>query len=399
MSILAPNRRNLLIGAAGMAGASALPRIAFAAGPTDKRLVIVLLRGAMDGLSAAPAFGDPDYERARGGLATPRPGSEGGALDLNGYFGLSPALAGMHARYGKGEVILFHAIASPYRDRSHFDGQNLIENGSDQPYGLADGWANRALLGLPERLKSGRGDLGVALAPSTPLMMRGPARVTSWSPSILPAPAPDLLTRLKGLYDESDPRLARALSAAVTANAAQVGGAGGGGAFTALMAAAARFMKAPDGPCLAMVESNGWDTHANQLGPFGVLPRNLAELDRGLGALGEGLGDVWPSTAVLVMTEFGRTVAMNGTRGTDHGTAGAAFLIGGAVKGGRVLADWPGLSSGALFAGRDLKPTADLRSVAKAALRDHMGIDPGHIDRAVFPGSAAAPAMEGLFRT
>lgn len=377
--------------------AAAAPRIAFAEGQTDKRLVIILLRGAMDGLSAAPAFGDPDYERARNGIATPRPGGgEGAALDLNGFFGLSPALKGMHARYAKGELVLFHAIASPYRDRSHFDGQNLIENGSDKPYGLADGWANRALAGLPEALKRGRSDLGVALAPSMPLMMRGPSKVTSWSPSILPAPSADLVARIKAMYEAGDPKLSAALTAAANANAA-AGSGEKGDAFVALMTAAAKFMKEPEGPCLAMVESTGWDTHANQLGAFGVLPRNLAELDRGVDALANGLGDKWRDTAVVIVTEFGRTVAMNGTRGTDHGTAGAAFLVGGAVKGGRVIADWPGLKPGALYEGRDLKPTEDLRSVMKAALGDHLGIERGHIERVVFPDSGAAPLMTGLF--
>ena len=397
--IIQINRRTALSGslAVGLASAS-LPRVAFAEGPSEKRLVIVLLRGAMDGLTAAPAFGDPDYETARAGIASQRPGGGGeAALNLDGFFGLAPQLRGLHDRYGKGELILFQAIASPYRDRSHFDGQNLIENGSATPYGLSDGWANRALAGLPERMKSGRADLGVALAAAMPLMMRGNAKVTSWSPSLLPAPNADLLMRIKAMYEAGDPKLSAALTAAANANAA-AGNGDRGDAFVALMTAAAKFMKEPNGPCLAMVESAGWDTHANQLGAFGVLPRNLGQLDRGIDALASGLGDKWGSTAVLVMTEFGRTVAMNGTRGTDHGTAGAAFLVGGAVKGGRVIADWPGLKMANLYAGRDLKPTADLRSVAKAALRDHMGVDAGHIDRVVFPGSGSARATEGLFK-
>ena len=395
MSRIVLTRRTALMTA--LAAGAAPPRLAFASAPTDKRLVIVLLRGAMDGLTAAPAFGDPDHERARNGIATARSG-DGGALNLDGFFGLAPQLSGLHERYGKGELILFHAIASPYRDRSHFDGQNLIENGSTQPFGLADGWANRALLGLPDSMKSGRANLGVALASSMPLMMRGPAHVTSWSPSLLPAPNADLLMRIKAMYQESDPKLSAALDAAADANAA-AGSGGAGDPFVALMTAAAKFLKEPNGPCLAMVESSGWDTHANQLGAYGVLPRNLATLDRGIAALAEGLGSRWNDTAVLVMTEFGRTVAMNGTHGTDHGTAGAAFLVGGAVKGGRVIADWPGLKPGDLYAGRDLKPTADLRSVMKAGLRDHIGIEAAHLDRVVFPDSSSAPAIAGLFRT
>ncbi len=394
------DRRGLFsaIGAAGLA--SAWPRIAFAAGPTDKRLVVVILRGAMDGLTAAPAFGDPGYERARNGIATPRPGEAGGALALDSTFGLHPALANLHGRYAKKELILFHAIASPYRDRSHFDGQNLLENGSTQPYGLADGWLNRSLNGLPDNLRAGRANLGIAIAPVMPLMMRGPASATSWSPSILPGPGADLLARLGALYAKTDPKLAAALAGAVDANAAAGSGSGAGGEqFVSLMSAAAKFMADPNGPCAAVVESTGWDTHTNQVGTYGVLPRNLATLDKGLDALAVGLGPKWPGTAVVVVTEFGRTVAMNGTAGTDHGTGTAAFLLGGAVDGGRVIADWPGLEPAKLYQGRDLQPTADLRSVLKAALVEHLGADPTYVERTVFPESAAAPITRGLFRS
>jgi len=394
------NRRRIL-GGLGLAGAlAAAPRFAFAAEAGDKRLVVVLLRGAMDGLSAAPAHGDPDFERARGGLAVAKPGQPGGALTLDGMFGLNPALRGLHDRYARRELIVFHAIASPYRDRSHFDGQNLLENGSDAPYGLPDGWLNRALTGLSPARHPGGGELGVALAPSMPLMMRGPAKVTSWSPSILPAPQTDLLARIRALYDQTDPKLAMALSEAVDANAAAgpTSRAGGDG-FGVLMKAAAKFLVQPNGPCVAMVESTGWDTHANQVGPYSALTRNFAALDNGIQALAEGLGDRWSTTAVMVVTEFGRMVAQNGTGGSDHGTAGAAFLVGGGVAGGRVIADWPGLKPADLHAGRDLKPTADLRSLTKAALRDHLGVDEARLEAAVFPNSKNARPFEGLFRS
>ena len=394
------DRRSWLKSAGAAAGLAALPGVTVAAAETDRRLVVILLRGAMDGLSAAPPIGDPDYARARTGLALPGPGSAGGVLPLNAMFALNPALAGLHRRYGAGELVVFHAIASPYRDRSHFDGQNLLENGSAQPYGLADGWLNRALAGLPGSTRVGRKELAVALAPAMPLMLRGPEAVTSWSPSVLPGPSADFVERVRRLYAETDPKLMAALAGAAEANAAASGmsGRAGGDAFPALMSAAARFLVEPGGPCVAMVESTGWDTHANQVGPYGVLHRNLLALDAGLDALAKGLGPLWSDTAVLVMTEFGRTVAMNGTAGSDHGTASAAFLVGGAVAGGRVVADWPGLKPADLYAGRDLKPTADLRSVMKAVLRDHMRIDDAHIERVVFPGGGAARARDGLFR-
>jgi uncharacterized protein (DUF1501 family) len=394
------DRRQWLMGAGAASALAGLPVIAFASADTEQRLVVVMLRGAMDGLSAAPPFGDPDYQAARTGLAIAQPGAAGGALALDGVFGLNPALSNLHRRYGAGELVLFHAIASPYRDRSHFDGQNLLENGSTAPYGLADGWLNRALIGLPGPSMAGRKELGIALAPAMPLMLRGTAPVTSWSPSVLPGPSADFVARVERLYGATDPKLMNALAGAAQANeaASGMGKPGAGDAFVTLMTAAAKFLSDPDGPCVAMVESTGWDTHANQTGPYNVLSRNLAELDRGLEALAVGLGPNWSRTAVLVMTEFGRTVAMNGTAGSDHGTASAAFLLGGAVAGGRVLADWPGLKAANLYAGRDLKPTADLRQLMKAALRDHMGVGEGHIDRAVFPDSGGAAAFEGLFR-
>jgi uncharacterized protein (DUF1501 family) len=392
--------RRRMLGGLGLAGVlAAAPRFGSAAEAGDKRLVVVLLRGAMDGLSAAPAYGDPDFEQARGGLAVARSGQPDGALDLDGMFGLNPALSGLHGRYTRRELIVFHAIASPYRDRSHFDGQNLLENGSAAPYGLPDGWLNRALTGLPPARHPGGGELGVALAPSMPLMLRGPAKVTSWSPSVLPSPQADLLARIRALYDETDPKLAMALSEAVDANAAagRTSSAGGAG-FGVLMKAAAKFLAQPNGPCVAMVESTGWDTHANQVGPNSALTRNFAALDNGIQALADGLGDRWSTTAVMVVTEFGRMVAQNGTAGSDHGTAGAAFLVGGAVAGGRVIADWPGLKPADLYAGRDLKPTADLRSLTKAALRDHLGVDEARLETAVFPNSKNARPFEGLFR-
>lgn len=393
---MALDRRQWLAGATASVGFAAAPTIGFAAAETDKRLVVVMLRGAMDGLSAVPPHGDPDYEKARTGLAVE------GALPLDSTFALNPALTGLAARYAAKEAIVFHAIASPYRDRSHFDGQNLLENGSTRPYGLADGWLNRALAGLPGPLRAGRPELGIALAPAMPLILRGSSPVTSWSPSVLPGPAPDLVQRVSRLYGETDPGLSNALSAAAEANAAAGGmdrPGGGGEAFVTLMIAAAKFLSEPGGPCAAMADSTGWDTHANEVGPYNVLSRNLVALDKGLEALRAGLGPRWSQTAVLVMTEFGRTVAMNGTAGSDHGTASAAFLVGGALNGGRVVADWPGLKPANLYAGRDLMPTADLRQVMKAVLRDHLGVEEGHIDRAVFPDSKSATPIDGLFRS
>ena len=386
--------------ALGLIGAGAtlagLPRIAFAAAETDKRFVVVMLRCAMDGLSAVPAYGDPSFDAARNGLALATPGQSGGSLKLDAMFALHPNLGGMKALYDADELIVVHACATPYRDRSHFDGQNLLEAGSEQPYGLDTGWLNRALTQIPGTGKP----LGVALNSHMPLMLRGPAPVTSWAPSLLPAPDADTIQRLAMLYGETDPKLAQSFTDAQGANGVAMGsGRGGGGyqAFAGLMTAAAKFLSTPDGERIAMVEIGGWDTHVNQAGAFSPLSTNLLTLDKGLQALKTGLGPLWKDTAVVIATEFGRTVAMNGTQGTDHGTAGAVFVAGGAVKGGRVIADWPGLKPADLYQARDLKPTTDFRSIATGVLRDHMGLKDNQL-AAVFPSSAPIKPRDGLIR-
>ncbi|HXC56693.1 MAG TPA: DUF1501 domain-containing protein [Rhizomicrobium sp.] len=379
-----------LLGAGLAVGAAGLPRVAFAAADTDKRLVVVLLRGAMDGLSAAPPYGDPDYERARNGLAIASP------LKLDATFGLHPNLGGMKQLYDAGELIVVHAAATPYRDRSHFDGQNLLENGSEQPYGLDTGWLNRALTQMPGTGKP----LGVALNSHMPLMLRGAAPVTSWAPSLLPPPDGDTVERLAALYGETDPLLASNFAAAQGANGVAMGTSGGASgyqAFAGLMTAAAKFLGSPDGERIAMVEIGGWDTHVNQAGAFSPLSTNLLTLDRGLAALKAGLGPVWKDTAVLIVSEFGRTVAMNGTQGTDHGTAGVVFAAGGALRGGRVLADWPGLRPAALYQARDLMPTTDFRGIATGVLRDHMGLHGAQL-AAVFPSASPIRPRDGLIR-
>ena len=387
-------RRTIGFLAAGISACTAMPRFAFGAAETNKRLVVVLLRGAMDGLSAVPAYGDPDFATARGGLALPPPGQAGGALKLDAMFGLHPNLQGLAGLYSQNELLVVHAAATPYRDRSHFDGQNLLESGAEKPFGLDTGWLNRALMQLPASDKP----LGIALSSHMPLMMRGAATVNSWSPSTLPPPNADTVSRLAALYRATDPTLAANFANAQTANSiAAVNGGGKLQPFVIMAGAAAKFLAEPEGPRIAMIEFDGWDTHINQAGPFSPLSTNLLQLDRGLIALKDGLGPVWKDTAVIVVSEFGRTVAMNGTRGTDHGTGSAFFVMGGAVNGGRVIADWPGLKPAQLLVGRDLKPTTDFRAIANGVLRDHMGISEAKL-AAVFPSSASIRPVGGLLR-
>jgi uncharacterized protein (DUF1501 family) len=390
-------RRRFLLGAGALAARAAIPEVLFAYTGGSSRLVVVILRGALDGLAAVPPYGDPDYATLHRELAIAAPGSNDGALALNNTFGLHPALSYLHERFTAGELIVFNAVASPYRDRSHFDGQNVLENGLAKPIGSADGWLNRALAALPA---SGRdADRAVAISQNVPLILRGAAAVISKSPQATPDVDEDLLARLADLYSKDDWFSAR-LSEAVQTDK-MVDGAGRAGypdRVTAVARMAANLMRSDGGPEIAVIEASGWDTHANQGGAKGILAARLGGLDKALKSLADELGPLWPQTAVLVVTEFGRTAAVNGTRGTDHGTGGCAFLVGGAVRGGQVIADWPGLRRTALLDNRDLKPTLDLRSVFKTVLDEHMHVDANTLAKRVFPDSSGARPLSGLIR-
>lgn len=381
--------RRLVIGAG--AASLVLPSFAFGA-TTSKRLVVVVLRGGMDGLAAAPPVGDPAYASVRGVLAQ----EKAKTLALDTTFALHPRFENLHAMYRAGEATIVHAASTPYRERSHFDAQNMLETGGAKPYARNAGWLNATLKALPADRAAGRRELGLALAQQTPLILRGDAPVTTWSPSPLPDANADTVARLMDLYGQRDPALAVALQSAMAANEVAMDGGmrGGGRAIAPLTKAAAQFLNQPHGPVAAVVEMSGWDTHANQGAESGQLAGNFGLLDQGLAALKADLGDTWRDTVVVVMTEFGRTVAPNGNRGSDHGTASCAFLLGGAVRGGRVLAEWPGLAPGQLHEGRDLRATMDLRAVLKGVVRDHLGVS----DAGAFPDSAAVRPATDLLR-
>ncbi|HEX6397341.1 MAG TPA: DUF1501 domain-containing protein [Steroidobacteraceae bacterium] len=399
------------------AGATSLvaSRLAFADAATDSRFVFVLLRGALDGLSAVPPVVDPGYAALRGQIALARSGPDA-ALPLDGTFGLHPALKFLHASYAAKELAVLHAVASPYRERSHFDGQNVLECGGLRPHETQSGWINRALGAMPGRRHEG----GVALGANVPLAMRGPVEVASWSPTKVAALDEQTLARITDLYAR-DPllsrRLAEALESDAIANEAQDavdaapdvamqtvverdarGKRNANARYTEAARAAGGFLRRDDGPRVAMFDTTGWDTHANEGAAQGQLALRLRGLDLALEALQDSLGPVWRHTVVMVATEFGRTAAINGTRGTDHGTGAAAFLLGGAVAGGRVITDWPGLGRADLLEHRDLRPTTDLRAVMKGVLRDHLGVPGAALDLGVFPGSAAVRPLQGLVR-
>jgi uncharacterized protein (DUF1501 family) len=391
-------RRSLLATTAKLTLLAPFARISVAAPKPDARFALVILRGGLDGLAAAPPYAEPQYRLLRGALALDAPGGEGGALDLDGTFGLHPSLANVHAMYGAGEALVLHAAATPYRERSHFDAQNVLEAGGVAPSGAATGWLNRAVGALAS---AGDARGAVALADTVPLVLRGEFDVMSWAPSRLPNADDDTLARVRRLYAAADPELAARLDSALGARSlAGDAGEGMGGrpgqALAPLASAAARFLASADGPRIAVLEVGGWDTHANQGAAQGNLAQRLRALDAGLQTLKAELGEHWRSTCVAVATEFGRTAAVNGTRGTDHGTAGCAFLLGGAVAGGRVLADWPGLAPRDLYEGRDLRPTTDLRAAFKGVLHERFGLTEAALAQHVFPDSAELAPLEGL---
>lgn len=400
-------RRSLLGRIAGTAGALAAPawlapRLSLAAPAAgEARFVLLLLRGAVDGLALAPPVGDPDYARLRGAASL---AGAPGLQRLDGLFALHPALGFVAERWRGGEATLLHAVATPYRERSHFDAQDVLESGHARPHAARTGWLNRALSGLPRAAGApGAAPRAVALGAAVPLVLRGGNEVASWSSGRLPRVDGDTLQRFADLYAD-DALLARRLAEAGEAQAMAGGdaaamGAGRGGLaqFAQMSRAAASFLAREEGPRVAVLETSGWDTHAAQGDLDGALAARLAALDAGLRALHAGLGGAWRHTVVLAVTEFGRTVAVNGTRGTDHGTGAAALLLGGAVR-GRVIADWPGLAPQALHEGRDLRPTLDLRAVQAAVLREHLGIAPEYIAREVFPDGPRLARIEGLVR-
>jgi uncharacterized protein (DUF1501 family) len=386
-------RRFLGAGAAAASAALLAPRMVFARAATDSRFVFIIQRGAADGLNIVVPYADPAYAGLRAELAI----DVSQATKLNGLFALHSSLVEGAKMYGSGEALFVHAVASPYRDRSHFDGQNVLESGGSTPYQIRQGWLNRLAGMMPDAGVPGRSrERAIALSPTVPLALRGAAKVTSYAPSALPQAPDDLLARVSQLYAH-DAQL-HPLWASAMQTRGLVGDVGARQDSAAIGRLAASLLSKADGPRIAMIETGGWDTHSGQ---NGRLSAQLKALDAMVAALRDGLGSVWADTTVVVATEFGRTAAVNGTGGTDHGTATAAMLFGGRVKGGRVLADWPGLAPAALYQGRDLKPTASLDAMIATAAGESFGLDPVRVAKVLFPQSAVvrSAAFSGLLRS
>jgi uncharacterized protein (DUF1501 family) len=376
------DRRSFL----GTAALLAAPRVLFAQAATERRFIFIIQRGAADGLNTVIPYADPAYASARGALAI----DLASALKLDGTFALHPSLAHLRDLYSTGQASLFHAVASPYRDRSHFDGQNVLETGGSAPYQVKDGWMNRLLGVIPRSGKE-----AVAFSPAIPMALRGAVQVTSYAPSALPHANDDLMMRVEQLY-ANDGQLHALWSSALEARG-MAGDAAGAKRqdAAALGRMAAGFLSRPDGPRIAMIETGGWDTHSGQ---NARLATQLKNLDNLLAGLHEGMGAVWDKTVIVIATEFGRTVAANGTGGTDHGTGAVAMMVGGAVQGGRIVADWPGLSSANLHDGRDLKPTLALDTLITATCAESFAMEPNRLSQVLFPNGARGKSLPRLLR-
>jgi uncharacterized protein (DUF1501 family) len=414
MAILhASTRRELLAGAGVLFAWPFVPKLARAEG-RDPRMLTIVLRGALDGLAVVAPVGDPDWVKLRGDKALVLDGKTP-ALALDSFFALNPAMPNLYRLYKADQAAIVHASATPYRERSHFDGQDVLESGLPRPGRADSGWLNRALGGLePEARVTRKDQRAFAVGPVTPLVVRGPAPVMSWTPRRIQPASEDTMARLLDLYHHTDSELARAIEgrmdlmtlarAGDPAALAPTEGQPLPQGFLAQVRAyfadaagtAAKFLARADGPRIGALAFNGWDTHVDEGADSGRLATLLGALDGAIGAVEKNMGEAWRETVVAVVTEFGRTARINGTNGTDHGTGTIALLAGGALKGGRVIADWPGLKNGNLHEGRDLAATTDLRAVLKGLLKDHLRVTDQALAANVFPGSDDVKAMAGL---
>ena len=379
------NRRDFLRYVSISSAIFALPSISFAAANTDRRFIFIIQRGAADGLNTVIPYADPTYAKLRGALAI----DVAQATKLDGLFALHSSLTETAKLYAAGQALLVQAVASPYRDRSHFDAQNVLETGGNTAYQLKDGWMNRLLTLLPKAQNE-----AIAFAATIPMALRGKMEVSSYAASRLPQAPDDLLLRVGQLYAE-DVQLNSIWQAALAANN-MADDTSAKQDPASLGKLAASFLSKANGPRIAMIETGGWDTHSGQ---EARLSRQLTSLDQLIAALRTGLGDTWQKTTIIVATEFGRTAAANGTGGTDHGTGSTALILGGDVNGGRVIADWPGLNQSNLFEGRDLKPTTNLDTLIASLASASFGIDSALVAKTLFPESANGKMLDGLIKT
>ncbi|NVN80668.1 MULTISPECIES: DUF1501 domain-containing protein [unclassified Vibrio] len=385
------NRRQFMGMAAAVGMSAMLPFPSFAKTRSDNIFIWISLRGAMDGLNVVVPYADPDYLSLRPSIGL----KQSQLLRLDSFFGLHPSLKNCHQWYESKELSFVHACSTPYRERSHFDGQKILENGTSDPYNK-EGWLNRLLA-----LSSEQYD-GIAIDSGLPLIMQGKSTVASWYPNRLKTR--DKQTELLEELFQSDQMLSSNFESVMKIDEL-VGDQGVGKQFKSLMSKTGDILSADKGPNIAALELGGWDTHANQGSVNGRLSNQLKTLDAGLAALKASLGARWNNTVIIAASEFGRTAKENGTKGTDHGTGNVMLIAGGAMaskasntsssgaSGGRVIANWPGLSQENLYQGRDLKPTTDMRGVIKGVLNQHLSIEQKQLDT-IFPDSEMVKPLE-----
>jgi uncharacterized protein (DUF1501 family) len=374
--------------------------------------------------------GDPDYQSLRGEIAIAGFDRPGGALKLDSTFGLHPRLTTIHSLAIRGQARIAPAVATPDRARSHFEAQDVLESGSSVVYGASSGWLNRAMESLsPRRIEA------ISVGARAPLILSGKIQAASWSPggfkdrdSRLPGILADLYAHdpllgpalASGLQTEVMAKAATASEMAMatpqpptqgpaaemssmqpqggdlTARAYAQAGRAGAQAGRTLGTTLAGFMIQPDGPQVAAISIDGFDTHANQGNAEGQLANRLAYLDAVVDGLSSGLGPEWRNTVVVAATEFGRTARINGTKGTDHGTASTALVLGGGLKSGGIIGDWPTLQQARLFENRDTAPSLDMRSLFKGVLSEQLGVGRHALDTLVFPDSAGVAPTTGI---
>ena len=375
-------RRNFLKGTLGTLYMMATPNMAFPDTKiTEKRLLIVLLRGGMDGLASIPPIGDKNLSKIRKDVLV------NGAADLDGFFGINPSLKFLGSEYHQGRAAFVHATSFPYTGRSHFDGQNIMETGGEQAYALTSGWVGRAMNA------AGYSSLSVSLP--IPIILRGNELNSNYFPTNFRKVNPAVYSGVQQMWKE-DPQLG-GLIEPMMAREIDLFGAGRGSARE-LVSFAAKEMHKPNGPRVGLLEFGGFDTHALQGNEQGHHTKKIAELDGVLEAFKRQMGDLYENTVIVTVTEFGRTASENGTQGTDHGYGSAIFLAGGLVKGKQVVSDWPGLSTKNLYEGRDLLMTIDARDVYAEVIKTVFDLNDEDISRDVFIGYNS-PRTLGLMRS
>ena len=373
-------RRDFLKGTLGTLYMMASPNMALPdTNPTEKRLLVVLLRGGMDGLASIPPLGDKNLSKIRKDILV------NGANDLDGFFGINPSLRFLGSEYHKGRAAFVHATSFPYTGRSHFDGQNIMETGFEQAYAVTSGWVGRAM--------NAAGFSSLAVSLPIPIILRGNDVNSNYFPTNFPKAGKSVYKDVKEMW-QNDPQLAGLLDPIIVRRMQH----GGRGDTRELVSFAAKEMHKPDGPRVGLLEFEGFDTHALQGNEDGHHAEILAELDGVLEGFKRQMGDLYDNTVVVTVTEFGRTASENGTQGTDHGWASAIFLAGGLVKGKQVISDWPGLDSKDLYEGRDLLMTIDARDVYAEVVKTVFDLNDEDIARDVFLGYRPEKSL-GLMRS